>query len=157
MSLNIADWTEFPEDTIAVTDTLDSRVTFVDAEATFNYGGNSCWPGSGSYDLKQKKYFSWNVSNNVVTFQFNELKSITETARITAIIIRYKVKVTDPDWASNPEKTLETYPNTAAWGEAKASASATFTRKFNVLKKTGTETNSNNDSRAHYSLSLIHI
>ena len=152
LSLNIADWTEFPEDTIAVTDTLDSRVTFVDAEATFNYGGNSCWPGSGSYDLKQKKYFSWNVSNNVVTFQFNELKSITETARITAIIIRYKVKVTDPDWASNPEKTLETYPNTAAWGEAKASASATFTRKFNVLKKTGTETNSNNDSRAHYSI-----
>lgn len=54
LSLNIADWTEFPEDTIAVTDTLDSRVTFVDAEATFNYGGNSCWPGSGSYDLKQK-------------------------------------------------------------------------------------------------------
>ena len=152
LSLNIADWTEFPEDTIAVTDTLDSRVTFVDAEATFNYGGNSCWPGSGSYDLKQKKYFSWNVSNNVVTFQFNELKSITETARITAIIIRYKVKVTDPEWASNPEKTLETYPNTAAWGEAKASASATFTRKFNVLKKTGTETNSNNDSRAHYSI-----
>ena len=152
LSLNIADWTEFPEDTIAVTDTLDSRVTFVDAEATFNYGGNSCWPGSGSYDLKQKKYFSWNVSNNVVTFQFNELKSITETARITAIIIRYKVKVTDPDWASNPEKTLATYPNTAAWGEAKASASATFTRKFNVLKKTGTETNSNNDSRAHYSI-----
>ena len=152
LSLNIADWTEFPEDTIAVTDTLDSRVTFVDAEATFNYGGNSCCPGSGSYDLKQKKYFSWNVSNNVVTFQFNELKSITETARITAIIIRYKVKVTDPDWASNPEKTLETYPNTAAWGEAKASASATFTRKFNVLKKTGTETNSNNDSRAHYSI-----
>lgn len=152
LSLNIADWTEFPEDTIAVTDTLDSRVTFVDAEATFNYGGNSCWPGSGSYDLKQKKYFSWNVSNNVVTFQFNELKSITETARITAIIIRYKVKVTDPEWASNPEKALETYPNTAAWGEAKASASATFTRKFNVLKKTGTETNSNNDSRAHYSI-----
>ena len=152
LSLNIADWTEFPEDTIAVTDTLDSRVTFVDAEATFNYGGNSCWPGSGSYDLKQKKYFSWNVSNNVVTFQFNELKSITETARITAIIIRYKVKVTDPEWASNPEKTLETYPNTAAWGEDKASASATFTRKFNVLKKTGTETNSNNDSRAHYSI-----
>lgn len=152
LSLNIADWTEFPEDTIAVTDTLDSRVTFVDAEATFNYGGNSCRPGSGSYDLKQKKYFSWNVSNNVVTFQFNELKSITETARITAIIIRYKVKVTDPEWASNPEKTLETYPNTAAWGEAKASASATFTRKFNVLKKTGTETNSNNDSRAHYSI-----
>ena len=87
-----------------------------------------------------------------MTFQFNELKSITETARITAIIIRYKVKVTDPEWASNPEKTLETYPNTAAWGEAKASASATFTRKFNVLKKTGTETNSNNDSRAHYSI-----
>ena len=57
LSLNIADWTEFPEDTIAVTDTLDSRVTFVDAEATFNYGGNSCWPGSGSYDLKQKKIF----------------------------------------------------------------------------------------------------
>lgn len=152
LSLNIADWTEFPEDTIAVTDTLDSRVTFVDAEATFNYGGNSCWPGSGSYDLKQKKYFSWNVSNNVVTFQFNELKSITETARITAIIIRYKVKVTDPEWASNPEKALETYPNTAAWGEAKASASATFTREFNVLKKTGKQTESNGDSRAHYSI-----
>ena len=153
LSLNIADWTEFPEDTITVTDKLDSRVTFVDAEATFNYGGNSCWPGSGSYDLKQKKYFSWNVSSDhVVTFQFNELKSITETARITAILIRYKVKVIDPEWASNPEKTLETYPNTAAWGEAKASASATFTRKFNVLKKTGTETDSNNDSRAHYSI-----
>ena len=153
LSLNIADWTEFPEDTITVTDTLDSRVTFVDAEATFQYGGNSCWPGSGNYDLAQKKYFSWNVSSdNVVTFQFNELKSITETARITAILIRYKVKVTDPEWASNPEKTLETYPNTAAWGEAKASASATFTRKFNVLKKTGTETDSNNDSRAHYSI-----
>ena len=152
LSLNIADWTEFPEDTIAVTDTLDSRVTFVDAEATFNYGGNSCWPGSGSYDLKQKKYFSWNVSSdNVVTFQFNELKSITETARITAIIIRYKVKVTDPEW-DNPEKTLETYPNTATWGEAKASASATFTRKFNVLKKTGEQTESKGDSRAHYSI-----
>ena len=73
-------------------------------------------------------------------------------AKIQAIIIRYKVQVTDPEWTSNPEKTLATYPNTAAWGEAKASASATFTRKFNVLKKTGTETNSNNDSRAHYSI-----
>ena len=151
LSLNIADWKEFPEDTIIVTDTLDSRVTFVDAEATFNYG-TSCWPGSGSYNLAKKEYFSWNVSNdNVVTFQFNKLKSITETAGITAIIIRYKVKVTDPEWASNPEKTLETYPNTAAWGEAKASASATFTRKFNVLKKTGKQTDSN-DSRAHYSI-----
>lgn len=153
LSLNIADWTEFPEDTITVTDKLDSRVTFVNAEATFNYGGNSCRPSSGSYRLSDSKNFSWTVSSdNVVTFQFNNLKSVTETARITAIIIRYKVKVTDPEWASNPEKTLETYPNTAAWGEAKASASATFTREFNVLKKTGKKTNSNNDSRAHYSI-----
>lgn len=157
LSLNIADWTKFPEDTITVTDTLDSRVTFEGAEATFNYGGNSCRPSSGSYKLSDPENFSYTVNNdvnndNVVTFQFNNLKSVTETASITAIIIRYKVKVTDPAWASNPEKTLETYPNTAAWGEAKASASATFTREFNVLKKTGKQTESNGDSRAHYSI-----
>lgn len=154
LSLNIADWTEFPEDTITVTDTLDSRVAFVDAEATFNYGGNACYPAAtNNYNLSESKNFRWTVSSdNVVTFQFNHLKSITETPKITAIIIRYKVKVTDPEWASNPEKTLETYPNTAAWGEAKASASATFTRKFNVLKKTGKQTDSNGDSRAHYSI-----
>ena len=153
LSLNIADWTKFPEDTITVTDTLDSRVTFEGAEATFNYGGNSCRPSSGSYKLSDPENFSCTVNNdNVVTFQFNNLKSVTETASITAIIIRYKVKVTDPAWASNPEKTLETYPNTAAWGEAKASASATFTREFNVLKKTGKQTESNGDSRAHYSI-----
>lgn len=164
LSLNIADWTEFPEDTITVTDTLDSRVTFVDAEATFNYGNSSVSPWANpdyrhtyeSYDLTNKKFFNWTYENNVVTFRIEHLQEhyicAADIAKIQAIIIRYKVKVTDPEWASNPEKTLETYPNTAAWGEAKASASATFTREFNVLKKTGTETNSNNDSRAHYSI-----
>ena len=156
LSLNIADWKEFPEDTITVTDTLDSRVAFVDAEATFNYGSNSCSPYSGSYDLTNKKFFDWTYENGVVTFQLEHLREgyirASDLATIQAILIRYKVKVTDPEWASNPEKTSETYPNTAAWGEAKASASATFTRKFNVLEKTGEQTESKGDSRAHYSI-----
>lgn len=156
LSLNIADWTEFPEDTITVTDTLDSRVTFVDAEATFNYGSNPCSPYSGSYNLADKKFFDWTYENDVVTFQLEHLREgyirASDLATIQAILIRYKVKVTDPEWASNPEKTSETYPNTAAWGEAKASASATFTRKFNVLEKTGEQTESKGDSRAHYSI-----
>ncbi len=163
LSLNIADWTEFPKDTITVTDKLDSRVTFLDAEATFNYGSAaSPWAQPDynftgeSYDLTNKKFFNWTYENDVVTFRIEHLQEhhicADEMAKIQAIIIRYKVKVNDPEWASNPEKTLATYPNTAAWGEAKASASATFTRKFNVLKKTGKQTNTNNDSRAHYSI-----
>ena len=162
LSLNIADWTEFPEDTITVTDKLDSRVTFEDAEATFNYGSAASPYAKPdyvnkfeSYDLTNKKFFNWTYENGVVTFHLEHLREgyihADEMAKIQAILIRYKVRVTDPDWASNPEKTLETYPNTAAWGEAKASASATFTRKFNVLKKTGKQTDSN-DSRAHYSI-----
>ena len=163
LSLNIADWTEFPEDTITVTDKLDSRVTFLDAEATFNYGSAaSPWAqpdytftGEG-YNLTDKKFFNWTYENDVVTFRIEHLQEhhirADEMAKIQAIIIRYKVQVTDPEWTSNPEKTLATYPNTAAWGEAKASASATFTREFNVLKKTGKQTESNGDSRAHYSI-----
>lgn len=163
LSLNIADWTEFPEDTITVTDKLDSRVTFLDAEATFNYGSAaSPWAqpdytftGEG-YNLTDKKFFNWTYENDVVTFRIKHLQEhhirADEMAKIQAIIIRYKVQVTDPEWTSNPEKTLATYPNTAAWGEAKASASATFTREFNVLKKTGKQTESNGDSRAHYSI-----
>ncbi len=163
LSLNIADWKEFPEDTIIVTDTLDSRVTIEDAEATFNYGSAaSPWAQPDykftgeSYNLTDKKFFNWTYKDNVVTFRIEHLREhhirADEMAKIQAIIIRYKVKVTDPEWASNPEKTLATYPNTAAWGEAKASASATFTREFNVLKKTGKQTNSKGDSRAHYSI-----
>ena len=164
LSLNIADWTEFPENTITVTDTLDSRVTFEDAEATFNWGHSSASPTANpdyenkfeGYNLTDKKFFNWTYKNGVVTFQLEHLREgyigASETAKIQAILIRYKVKVTDPEWASNPEKTLETYPNTAVWGEAKAFASATFTREFNVLKKTGKQTNSKGDSRAHYSI-----
>lgn len=156
LSLNIADWTEFPDNTITVTDKLDSRVIFEDAEATFQYGSNSCSPYSGSYDLTNKKFFDWTYENGVVTFQLEHLRGgyirASDLATIQAILIRYKVKVTDPEWASNPEKTSETYPNTATWGEAKASASATFTRKFNVLEKTGEQTESKGDSRAHYSI-----
>ena len=164
LSLNIADWKEFPEDTITVTDTLDSRVIFEDAEATFNWGNSSASPTANpdfvnkfeGYDLTNKKFFNWTYENGVVTFQLKHLREgyigASETAKIQAILIRYKVKVNDPEWASNPEKTLATYPNTAAWGEAKASASATFTRTFNVLKKTGKQTESSGDSRAHYSI-----
>ena len=164
LALNIADWTRFPDDVITVTDQLDSRVQFVEAQATFQYGPNTCSPfanpnyttRSDHYDLTKPQNFSATANGSTVEFKLSNLQHIhlDETAKIQAILIRYKVKVVDEAWTSDPNKELETYQNTAVWGTATDHAEATFTRKITVLEKNGTKNKSKNDSRASYTVTI---
>ena len=164
LALNIADWTSFPDDVITVTDQLDPRVQFVEAQATFQYGPNTCSPyanpnyttRSEHYDLTKPENFSATATGSTVEFKLSNLQGIRldEAEKIQAILIRYKVKVVDEAWTSDPNKELATYQNTAVWGTATDHAEATFTRKITVLEKNGTKNTSKNDSRASYTVTI---
>lgn len=71
---------------------------------------------------------------------------------VTGIYIRYRAKVVDPAWESNPKEFERDYTNNASWGGESASTTTTVKRTNEQLKKSAVQ--ESNSSKVHYTLNI---
>ncbi len=170
--LDISSWKQPPEDgTVTVTDTLPDGLTFKadSAEGRFGFGNwSQQYTKDWSFSLTTKDNFDVTCKGQTITFKFKNLNNqhvkndlgLSESLRLTNLLVRYTATVTDSKW-ENLKTVTGTYTNTAKWGDKEAEATITLNRDLEYLTKSATYEALENEKgdktgqlAVHYSLDI---